>query len=78
MPSGEKVAFGTRIAFLLNGEEKILSLVGDDEADPSRALVSFSAPISRALIGLEVGDFADFAGREDAIEVLRIEMVAQS
>jgi transcription elongation GreA/GreB family factor len=78
VPSGEKVAFGTRIAFLLNGEEKILSLVGDDEADPSRALVSFSAPISRALIGLEVGDFADFAGREDAIEVLRIEVVAQS
>ncbi|MGB5485340.1 GreA/GreB family elongation factor, partial [Parasphingorhabdus sp.] len=45
VPSGEKVEFGTRVTFLLNGNEKTLSLVGDDEADPASALVSFSAPI---------------------------------
>jgi len=67
VPSGDKVAFGTRVIFLLNGKERVLSLVGDDEADPASALVSFSAPISRALIGLKAGDFGDFAGREDAI-----------
>ena len=78
VPSGTKVEFGTRVAFLLNEKEKTLSLVGDDEADPASALVSFSAPISRALMGLEVGDYADFAGREDAIEILSIEAVAQS
>lgn len=78
VPSGDKVEFGTRVTFLLNGKEKILSLVGDDEADPSSALVSFSAPISRALIGLEVGDFADFAGREDAVEILSIAVLTES
>ena len=78
MPSGDKVEFGTRVTFLLNGQEKILSLVGDDEADPASALVSFSAPISRALIGLEVGDFADFAGREDAVEILSIAVMTES
>ena len=62
---------------MLNGKEKILSLVGDDEADPAKALVSFSAPISRALIGLERGDCNDFAGQEDAIEILSIAVVAQ-
>lgn len=77
VPGGNKVAFGTRVIFLLNGKEKILSLVGDDEANPASALVSFSAPISRALIGLEAGDFGDFAGREDAIEILSIAVVAQ-
>ncbi|MEQ8745018.1 GreA/GreB family elongation factor [Parasphingorhabdus sp.] len=78
VPSGDKVEFGTKVTFLLNGKEKILSLVGDDEADPASALVSFSAPISRALIGLEVGDFADFAGREDAVEILSIAVLTES
>lgn len=77
VPSGAKVEFGTTVTFLLNGNEKTLSLVGDDEADPASALVSFSAPISRALMGLEPGDLGDFAGREDAIEILSIEVVQQ-
>ena len=77
VPSGDIVEFGTRVTFLLDGKEKTLSLVGDDEADPASALVSFSAPISRALIELAPGDLADFAGREDAIEILSIEVMAQ-
>ena len=65
------------VAFLLtDGKEKTLSIVGDDEADPASALVSFSAPISRALIGLEPGDLGDFSGREDAIEILAIASTA--
>jgi transcription elongation GreA/GreB family factor len=78
VPSGDKVEFGTRVTFLLNGKEKILAIVGDDEADPAKALVSFSAPISRALIRLEPGDCNDFAGQEDAIEILSIAVVAES
>ena len=77
VPSGDIVEFGTRVTFLLDGKEKTLSLVGDDEADPASALVSFSAPISRALIGLAPRELADFAGREDAIEVLSIDVMAQ-
>lgn len=78
VPSGEKVEFGTKVTFLLNDTEKTLSIVGDDEADPTKALISFSAPISRALMGLEPGDYSDFAGREDAIEILSISVVGQS
>lgn len=78
VPGGEKVEFGTKVNFMLNGQEKTLSIVGDDEADPASALVSFSAPISRALIGLVPGDYGDFAGREDAIEILTIQVVAQA
>ena len=65
------------MTFLLNGKEKILSLVGDDEADPGESLVSFSAPISRALMGSEPGDLLGFAGRDDAIEILSIEVISQ-
>jgi transcription elongation GreA/GreB family factor len=78
VPSGNKVEFGTRVTFMLNGKEKTLSLVGDDEADPASGLVSFSAPISRALMGLESGDYGDFSGREDAIEILSIEAIPQA
>tara|TARA_R110002110_G_scaffold92387_2_gene241076 strand:- start:1802 stop:2272 length:471 start_codon:yes stop_codon:yes gene_type:complete len=77
VPGGDIVAFGTRVTFLLNGKEKILALVGDDEADPAGNLVSFSAPIGRALTGLGPGDFADFAGKEDAIEILSVAVVAE-
>jgi len=78
MPSGETVEFGTQVTFLLDGKNKTLTIVGDDEADPASALVSFSAPISRALIGLAPGDVGDFADRDDAIEILSIEMPSPS
>ena len=46
--------------------------VGDDEADPASGLISFSAPLSRAVLDAEVGDFVDFAGKTDAIEIVSI------
>ena len=78
VPDGGKVEFGTKVTFLLNGKEKCFAIVGDDEADPSKALVSFSSPISRALMGLEPSDFADFAGQEDVIEILTVEIITDA
>lgn len=69
---GDVVAFGTQVTFLLNGKERVLGLVGDDEADPAAGLVAFSAPLARALMGAEEGELLPFNGREDAIEVLAI------
>jgi len=71
-PSGTVVEFGTTVTFRLNGKPRVLSIVGDDEADPASGLVSFSAPLSRALLGAEPGDVLPFGGREDAIEVLSV------
>ena len=67
---GSEAAFGTRVRYRLNGRENEVSIVGDDEADPAAGLISFSSPLARALIGAGVGDFADFGGKSDAIEVL--------
>lgn len=75
-PDGSVVAFGTRVTFLLNGKERILGFVGDDEADPAAGLVSFSAPLARALMGAEEGELLPFNGREDAIEVVAIEVMS--
>jgi transcription elongation GreA/GreB family factor len=72
-PGGDQVAFGTRVNIRLNGAERTLSIVGDDEADPDRGFISFSAPLARALLGAEPGDLVAFAGKEAAVEILGIE-----
>lgn len=71
-PTGETVEFGTTVTFRLNGKQRVLSIVGDDEADPAGGVISFTAPLARALIGAEPGEFLPFGGKEDAIEVLSV------
>ena len=71
-PDGE-VGFGTRVRFRHKAAIRTISIVGDDEADPSAGLISFSAPLVRAMIGAFVGDHADFGGQADAIEILEVE-----
>lgn len=75
-PSGAQVEIGTRVSFRLAGKMRSLGIVGDDEADPAGGLVSYSAPLSRALMGAEPGEFLDFGGKDDAIEVLEIAVIA--
>jgi len=72
-PQGGTVEFGTRVRFTLNSAEKTVQLVGDDEADPAAGLISFKAPLARAMIGSEEGDLLPFGGKADAIEILRVE-----
>lgn len=76
VPDGRTVEFGTTVTFRLNGKQRVLTLVGDDEADPAAGLVSFSAPLARALIGAEPGEWLEFGGKEDALEVLAIAVTA--
>ena len=76
-PSGETVEIGTRVTFRLNGKERSLAIVGDDEADPAAGRIAFSAPLARSLLGAEVGELLDHAGKEEAIEVLAIEVAEQ-
>lgn len=72
IPSGETVEFGVHVTFRLNGKERTLGIVGDDEADPAGDLISWTAPLARAMMGAEAGEVLDFSGRPDAIEVVAI------
>ncbi|WP_230769744.1 GreA/GreB family elongation factor [Sphingomonas sp. Leaf4] len=69
-PPTDEVAFGARVTYRLNGQQKTIELVGSDEADPAAGRVAFTAPLAVALTGLMAGETADFAGRVDAIEVI--------
>lgn len=73
---GAQAAFGTRVTYRLNGGAPVsIEIVGDDEADPKARRVAFSSPLARALIGAEEGEFADFGGKSDAIELVKVEIL---
>ena len=71
-PPTDEVAFGSRVSFRHRGAVRSIDIVGDDEADPSAGRVAFSAPLPRAMMGAGAGELVDFAGEEEAIEILAI------
>ena len=71
-PVGGKVQFGSRVRYRLNGKHHAIGIVGHDEADPAHGLLSFLAPLCRAMLGAEAGDLVDFGGRDEAIEIVSI------
>lgn len=72
VPTGAMAEIGTTVTFRLNGKVQELALVGYDEADPAAGRIAFSAPLARVLIGAEPSEKLEFAGRNEAIEVLSI------
>ena len=77
-PTGETVAFGTRVTFTLAGATQTIAIVGSDEADPATDRITFTAPLARAMMGLSVDDYADFNGQSDAIEIIEISTIEHS
>ena len=69
--AGDEAGFGSRICYRLAGADHVVDIVGQDEADPANGRLAYSSPLARALIGAGAGDRMDFAGRNDAIEVVR-------
>lgn len=60
LPNNGKVVFGTTVelADVDTGDEFKYQIVGEDEADSKRGLISYISPIARALIGKSEGDIA--------------------
>ncbi len=56
-----RVVFGSTVDLVLEGmgDEVTYQIVGEDEADIKNGLISVGAPIARALIGKETGDFVE-------------------
>lgn len=53
----DTVRFGATVELTDEDDERrTLTLVGEDEADASLGLISWAAPIARALVGARVGD----------------------
>jgi transcription elongation factor GreA len=75
--SGNKVKFGATVTVIDEDteEEGRYQVVGDHEADVKSGKISLSSPLSRAMIGKEVGDVVEVQtpGGVKAYEILKVE-----
>ena len=71
--AADRVRFGVRVTLRnARGEEQSFRLVGEDEADAARGLLSWVSPLAQALLGHEPGDSVRFQAGE--LEILRLEL----
>ena len=58
MPPGDRVIFGATVTLVnLDTDEEVrYQIVGDDEAEVKLGKISVTSPLSRAMIGKDVGD----------------------
>jgi transcription elongation factor GreA len=75
--SGSQVKFGATVSVVDEDteEEARYQIVGDHEADVKAGRISLSSPLSRAMIGKEVGDVVEVntPGGVKAYEILKVE-----
>jgi transcription elongation GreA/GreB family factor len=64
--AADRVAFGSTVTIeRADGRRQTWRIVGEDEADPTKGLLSHLAPLARALLGREPGDEVE-AGASEA------------
>jgi transcription elongation factor GreB len=74
--SRDQVRFGATVELADEDDiGRIVTLVGDDEADATSGRIGWSAPLARALIGARVGDerIVRLPSGEKSYEVMRID-----
>jgi transcription elongation factor GreB len=72
--STEQIFFGATVRYASRDGEHEITIVGVDEVDPARGLVSWISPIARALLKAREGDTVVLRtpGGVDTIEVLEV------
>lgn len=53
--AGDVVQLGNTVTVLVDGEEKVLLIVGEHESDPMNGKISTTSPIGMALMGVKPG-----------------------
>ena len=68
----DRVRFGSAVTLQTgSGATHRFRIVGEDESDPRRGLISYVSPLAEALLGTRAGDEVDL--RSERAEVVRIE-----
>lgn len=66
--SHEMVGFGNRVTVEIGGKEYVYTLVGTQESDPKKGMLSLESPIGIALLGKRVGEIATVVMPDRQIE----------
>lgn len=79
LPQDGRVVFGTTIELedANSGEVMKYKIVGEDEADIKKGMISNSSPIARALFGKEEGDIVDVnvPGGQKSLEIIAVHYI---
>jgi transcription elongation GreA/GreB family factor len=73
-PHASEAGFGTRVTIRRGILMSDLLIVGEDEAEPSKGRIAWTAPLARALEGAERGDVVELeaGGRIEEIRVFAV------
>jgi transcription elongation GreA/GreB family factor len=64
------IAFGSSVTITRKGRQQTFRIVGVDEADASKGLISFRSPLAQAILGARAGDIIEAAEPLGEIEIL--------
>lgn len=70
--AGGIVAFGSTVTVRRQGRTQTFRIVGVDEADAARGLISFRAPLAAAVMGAGPGDVIEAPAPLGEIEVVHV------
>jgi transcription elongation GreA/GreB family factor len=73
-PTPTAVGFGVQVTIRRGSLTSDITIVGEDEGDPARGLIAWTAPLARALDGAENGETVAFdrGGHSEEIAVIAI------
>ena len=73
-PHPSEAGFGTRVTIRRGILMSDLLIVGEDEADPAKGRIAWTAPLARALEGAERGDIVELeaGGRIEEVRVFAV------
>jgi transcription elongation GreA/GreB family factor len=64
------VAFGSTVTIERKGRQQTFRIVGSDEADAAKGLISFRAPLAQAVLGARVDDVIEAAEPLGEIQIV--------
>src|SRR3954468_1533342 len=71
--TGDTVAFGSTVTIARKSRHQTFRIVGVDEADPAKGLISFRSPLAQAVLGARADDVIEAAEPLGEIEVINSE-----
>ena len=76
-PGAETVQIGSRVTVEKDGKEKIYTILGSTETNPTNSVISYSSPLGAALMGRKKGDKIklNLGGQEREYQILKVEVV---
>jgi transcription elongation GreA/GreB family factor len=71
--NSDTVGFGSQVTLSRGNSVVMLTIVGEDELDPKAGLISWTAPLARAIDGAKVGELVDLeVGDDKTVTILAV------